>query len=62
MKLPQDYVPGVVLEAAGDWTTDILEFIEQAQKDAYNQALLDVENITPEGWISIVEVKKLKIK
>lgn len=36
--------------------------IAEIQKNAYNQALLDVENITPEGWISIVEVKKLKIK
>lgn len=33
-----------------------------AMRLAYNRALLDVENITPEGWISIVEVKKLKIK
>lgn len=66
MKLPQDYVPGVVLEAAGDWTTDILKFIEQAQKDAYNQAIQDVINeYDPENKDAFYfkdRLTKLKIK
>lgn len=63
MKNPEEYFDKIPYDFripnAKEW---ICEQILSAQKDAYNNALLDIENITPEGWISIVEVKKLKIK
>lgn len=59
MKSPKKYLDNYRLIGMRELLSNM---IEEVQKDAYNQAILDVENITPEGWISIVEVKKLKIK
>ena len=59
MKSPKKYLDNYRLIGMRELLSNM---IEEVQKDAYNQAILDIENITPEGWISIVEVKKLKIK
>ena len=59
MKSPKKYLDNYRLIGMRELLSNM---IEEVQKDAYNQAILDVENITPEGWISIIEVKKLKIK
>ena len=59
MKSPKKYLDNYRLIGMRELLSNM---IEEVQKDAYNQSILDVENITPEGWISIVEVKKLKIK
>ena len=68
MRTPEDYIDNeldIVFMPRDGYAfkeSDVIKFIEAAQKESYNQAIQDVENITPEGWISIVEVKKLKIK
>mgnify|MGYP000435641515 CR=1 FL=1 len=62
MKDPESYIQKDSMRYCLDWYDEIIDIIKEAQEEAYNQAIEDCENITPEGWISIVESKKLKIK
>lgn len=41
---------------------DFVGFIADIQKDAYNQAILNVMDSTEDGYISIITVDKLKLK